>query len=377
LSSADQPAAGIQARFVKRFGSGIEICVDELRTGTRTGITVLFGASGSGKTTVLRCLAGLLAPDEGRIQFAGEVWDDTARGVHRPPQQRRIGFVPQNYALFPHLSVARNIAYGQHSATNADRHARVAEMLRWVGLEGLERRLPRELSSGQQQRVALARAVVTRPRLLLLDEPLSALDAPTRLRLGSELRGLLRQLDIPSLLVTHDRQEALALGDHLLVMDNGRIIQRGLAHEVFSHPASLAVAGIVAIETVQPGRIVQTVAGLVTVAVGAAQLTVIEQDVLPANGEVYVCIRAEDVIILKGEDTRAASPRNHLPAVVRAFHDEGPIVRIDLDCGFPLMALLTRQACEELALKTGDRVTALIKAPQIHLIPHMMAGGGS
>ena len=376
MNRAAQSAPGIQAHFVKHFGGGVEICVDDLCTGLHIGITVLFGASGSGKTTVLRCLAGLTAPDEGWIRFAGETWTDTARGLHLSPQQRHIGFVPQHYALFPHLSVAHNIAFGLHASTRAERVARVADMLRWVGLEGLANKLPRELSGGQQQRVALARAVITRPRLLLMDEPLSALDAPTRLRLGVELRGLLRQLDIPSLLVTHDRQEALTLGDDLVVMDGGRMIQHGPVHEVFSRPMSLAAAGIVAMETVQPGCIVHVDDGLVTVAVGAAHLTAIEANPIPVGDEVYVCIRAENVILLKGTDTRAASPRNHLPAVVRAFHDEGPILRIDLDCGFPLMALLTKQACEELALKPNDRVTVLVKAPQIHLIPHATAVGG-
>jgi len=376
MNRAAQPAPGIQAHFAKHFGGGVDICVDELCTGAHTGITVLFGASGSGKTTVLRCLAGLTAPDEGWIRFAGETWTDTARGFHLPPQQRHIGFVPQHYALFPHLSVAHNIAFGLHASTGAERAARVADMLRWVGLEGLADRLPRDLSGGQQQRVALARAVVTRPRLLLMDEPLSALDAPTRLRLGVELRGLLRQLDIPSLLVTHDRHEALTLGDDLVVMDQGRMIQRGPVHEVFSHPMSLAVAGIVAMETVQPGCIVQAADGLVTVAVGTAHLTAIGLNTLPIGGEVYVCIRAENVILLKGAEALTASPRNHLPAVVRALHDEGPILRIDLDCGFPLMALLTKQACTELALKPNDRVTVLVKAPQVHLIPHATVAGG-
>lgn len=367
---------GITASFAKRFPGGPPMRVEDLQTSGGAVVTVLFGASGAGKTTVLRCLAGLERPDEGMIRFGTEIWSDAAPGVFVAPRKRRVGFVPQEYALFPHLSVGRNIAYGLGGRrsqrgpvlTEEDRRARVTETIRWLGLEGLEKRLPRELSGGQQQRVALARAVVTRPRLLLLDEPLSALDAPTRVRLRSELGHLLRQLRTPTLLVTHDRAEALALGDELVVMDAGRIVQRGPVREVFSRPSNVAVAGVVGVETVQPGRVLTAVDGLVTVAVADRKLVALAPELPPATAEVYVCVRAEDVILVKGEPGHS-SPRNALPAVVRALTREGPMVRIDLDCGFPLAALLTRNACDEFALVPGDHVLALIKAPQLHLIP--------
>jgi molybdate transport system ATP-binding protein len=224
---------GLAASFTKRFSSGFIVRVDDLRTSSQGSVTVLVGASGSGKTTVLRCLAGLEHPDEGTLRFGGLMWSDSAKGFFLEPQRRNVGFVPQDYALFPHLSVYQNIAYGLSKLASSERQKQVVETLDWLGLSGLERRLPKELSGGQQQRVALARAVVPRPRLLLLDEPLSALDVPTRLRLRSELGGLLRQLNIPTLFVTHDRQEALALGDHLFVMHEGSTVQQGPAHEVF------------------------------------------------------------------------------------------------------------------------------------------------
>lgn len=250
----------------------------------------------------------------------------------------------------------------------ADRRKRVAETLRWLELEGLENRWPRELSGGQQQRVALARAVVRRPRLLLLDEPLAALDSPTRLRLRGELRRLLAHADIPTLLVTHDRMEALALGDEIVVMDQGRVLQQGPVREVFSRPANLAVARIVAVETVQPGRVVESADGLVTVAVGAVKPTALAAELPSRVSEVYVCIRAEDVILMPQEHSQS-SARNCLPATIRVITREGPMMRIELDCGFALTALLTRQACEELSLKPGERLFALVKAPQIHVIP--------
>jgi molybdate transport system ATP-binding protein len=224
------------------------------------------------------------------------------------------------------------------------------------------------LSGGQQQRVALARAVVRRPKLLLLDEPLAALDTPTRLRLRGELRQLLRQLGIPTILVTHDRFEALALGNDVVVLHDGHNVQHGPVHEVFSRPVNLAVADIAAIETIQPGRVLGTRDGLATVAVGDARLVALAGDLPLETGEVYVCIRAEEVILMGAEKLKS-SPRNRLAATVRAVVREGPLVRVDLDCGFPLTALLTEPAREELALCEGTELLVLVKASQIHLIP--------
>ncbi|HOW65238.1 MAG TPA: ABC transporter ATP-binding protein [Candidatus Paceibacterota bacterium] len=359
---------GLSASFTKRFDNGPMICVEALRTSEKGGVTVLFGASGAGKTTVLRCLAGLEKPDEGLIRFGDEVWFEASRKHSLPARLRHVGFVPQDYGLFPHLSVEQNIAYGLHGLALADRRRLVAEILDWMGLAGMEKRLPGELSGGQQQRIALARALVRRPRLLLLDEPLSALDAPMRVRLRGELRGLLIRFNVPTLLVTHDRQEALALGDHLVVMHEGRVVQQGAVPEIFSRPSSLAVAGIVAVETIQPGHVVHFGEGLVQVSVKNASVTALAEN-LPADVRtVFVCIRAEDVILSRGEDDRS-SPRNHWAGVVRALSREGPLVRVDLDCGFPLAALLTKQACDQMGLAEGERVFALVKAPHIHLIP--------
>jgi molybdate transport system ATP-binding protein len=359
-------SGGIEANFVKRFSGGPEIRVESLRTREQAAVTVLFGPSGAGKTTVLRCLAGLMRPEEGKIGFAGQAWSEATRGFFLPARDRHVGFVPQEYALFPHLSVERNIGYGLNGASREESRSRVSEMTKWLGLDGLEKRLPKELSGGQQQRVALARAVARRPKLLLLDEPLAALDVPTRQRLRGELRRLLKEAAIPSVLVTHDRTDALVLGDDLVVMNEGRLMQQGPVHEVFSRPANLAVAGIVAVETVQPGRVLER-GELVTVAVGEQRLLALGVDLPTDAKDVYVCIRAEDVMLMKGEPVRS-SPRNCLSGIVRGIMSEGPMMRIELDCSFPLSALLTRQASEELALQQGDRVFALVKAPNIHLI---------
>jgi len=363
------PLMTLHVRIQKRFPAGALLNINDLQipfAGTTPLITAVFGPSGAGKTTLLRCLAGLEHPDSGSIQFGNETWFDHGQSVSLAPQQRNIGFLSQDYALFPHLTVERNVAYGLRRSAPAERNSRVAELLNLLALSGFEQRYPRALSGGEQQRVALARAVAPRPRLLLLDEPLSALDAPTRKRLRGELRRLLLQLGIPALVVTHERLEALAIADHLVVLDAGAVLQSGPVQEIFSRPANLAVAGIVAMETVHPGRILESDGDLVTVSVGETKLTALRQDL--CTRDVFVCIRGEDVILMKGAD-QPSSPRNHLPATIISITPEGPILRIALDCGFPLSAFLTRQAVEELALHPNDRVLALVKAPNVHLIP--------
>ncbi|MGH8056151.1 MAG: molybdenum ABC transporter ATP-binding protein [Candidatus Entotheonellia bacterium] len=359
-------SAHLIATFEKRFPGGPTIRADFKHPADAFSITVLFGPSGSGKTTILRCLAGLERPEEGSIHFGETLWFDAARGTCLPPQRRGIGYLFQEYALFPHLSVASNIAYGLSGLSKAERRLRVGEILDLVQLTGLEERYPKHLSGGQQQRVALGRALAPRPRLLLLDEPLSALDATMRERLRQDLRRLLRTLGTPTLLVTHDRVEALALGDHVVVLDQGRVCQSGSVHEVFSQPSDAAVARIVGVDTVEPGKILQVADGLATVAVGSVQLVALAQDA--GSGDVYACIRAEDVILEKGVAT-PSSPRNRLAGRIRALSREGPMIRLSLECGFPLTALVTKQACDELELQEGEQVTALIKAPAIHLVP--------
>ena len=356
----------LRADFTKKFSGGPVIHAEALEINS-AGVTVLFGPSGSGKTTILRCLAGLEIPDMGEIFFGKETWFANGKNLV-PPRDRHVGFVPQDYALFPHLSVAGNIAFGLRGRTVAEKKARVAELLGWLGLDGLDARLPATLSGGQQQRVALARAVAHQPKLLLLDEPLAALDTPTRNRLRGELRGLLRRLGIPTVFVTHDRLEALSLGDYLVLLNEGRIVQRGPVQEIFNRPANPAVAGIVAVETIQPAHVLELHDGLATVQVGSAQLTAMAGDLPAGTTEIFVCIRAEDVILTNDKELNS-SARNRLSAVVRAIVSEGPLTRIELDCGFPLTAVLTKQACAEMALKEGALTLALIKAPQIHLVP--------
>ena len=358
--------AALSADFAKHFKAGPVIRASLSFSLDAFSITVLFGPSGSGKTTMLRCLAGLERPEEGSIRFAGAAWFDATRGIFLPPQQRGIGYLFQDYALFPHLNVARNVGYGLRGLDEANRCQRVREMLDLLDLSGLDDRYPRQLSGGQQQRVALARALVRRPRLLLLDEPLSALDTPARQPLGRQLRRVLAEARVPAVLVTHDRMEALALGDRVVIVSDGRVCQSGSVQEVFHKPADPEVARIVGVDTIEPATVLQVKDGLATVRVSDKKLVALAHET--TSGEVYVCIHAEDVML---ERTAAgqSSARNQLPGRIQSLEREGPLVRVGLDCGFSLTALVTQQACEEMGLQKDEVVTALVKAPAIHLIP--------
>ena len=354
----------LTADFEKRHPDGARIAASfDLDS---RGVTVLFGPSGSGKSTVLRVLAGLERPERGTVRFAGATWSDTASGVFLPPHLRPVGMLFQDYALFPHLSAGENLAFGLSEATPSVRRERVAGVLRWLGLEGLERRRPHQLSGGEQQRLALGRALIRQPALLLLDEPLSALDRPTQEKLRGELRVRLKELAIPTILVTHDRNEALALGDRILVMFEGRIRQRGAPAEVFSRPADAELARLLGTGTVAKVRVVGHEHGLLKVMAGGTALLAPDPGSLGTHA--YACIRGEGVA-LEREAPALAATRNRLPARVLGLEVQDALVRVHLDCGFPLEALLTAWACEDLALKPGDSVVALVKATAIHLVP--------
>jgi molybdate transport system ATP-binding protein len=331
-------------------------------------VTVLLGPSGSGKTTLLRCLAGLERPQRGSIRFGGDLWLDAARGVAVPPERRGVGVLFQDYALFPHLTVDQNVRFAAGVFPDASTHARVGELLDMFQLRGLERRRPNQLSGGQQQRFALARAVFRRPRLLLLDEPLSALDGPTREEVREQLVSLLRTLAIPAYVVTHDRLDALTLADRTVLLDAGRIMQEGQTAEVFNMPETPAAARLVGVDAVVVGRITEMHEGLATVA-AAGQLVKVG-----AHGtvgtEVALCIRAEDVAVARHE-THDTSAMNTWPAVVRSETADGPFVRVILDCGFRVAALVTRDAWRRLALHPGDAAWAIVKAASITALPRL------
>jgi molybdate transport system ATP-binding protein len=208
-------------------------------------LAVLLGCSGSGKSLTLRTIAGLLVPDSGRILCGDAVLWDPARTVDIPPQDRSIGYLFQNLALFPHMSVQENILFGGHGMREDERRERAGDLINRYHLRGLERRLPSEISGGQQQRVALARALLRKPRALLLDEPFSALDAPLRRDMRSLLKDAQREYRVPVVLVTHDQQEALSIADRIIVYARGRVVQAGAPDDLLREPGSSDVSDLI------------------------------------------------------------------------------------------------------------------------------------
>jgi iron(III) transport system ATP-binding protein len=271
--------------------------VDGVTLGLRAGdIGVLIGPSGCGKTTLLRAVAGLKRADAGQIQLGGETVSEPGR--HVPAEKRRIGMVFQDYALFPHLDVGRNVAFGIAHLAAPERARRVDEVLTLVGLAGYESRYPHELSGGQQQRVALARALAPQPRLLLLDEPFSSLDVDLRERLAHEVRGILKAAGATALFVTHDQLEAFAIGDVIGVMHQGRLHQWDEAYALYHRPASRFVAEFIGHGVFTPAQIRQQ-GDDVVVDTPLGPLQDVEECPLPSAYEAGLCdvlLRADDIV---------------------------------------------------------------------------------
>ena len=265
---------------------------------SRGQIGVLIGPSGCGKTSLLRAVAGLEPLQAGRVRIESGVLSDAQVNLHTPPEARRIGMVFQDYALFPHLSVADNVAFGIAHLDPAQRRARTLEVLDLVGLGHAGRRAPHELSGGQQQRVALARALAPQPRLLLLDEPFSSLDVDLRERLAQEVRGILKTLQITALFVTHDQFEAFAIGDRIGVMNKGVLEQWDDAYSLYHRPATRFVADFIGHGVFTPAQIVATAAGTV-VRTPLGDLSDILECPLPEayeGGFCEVLLRADDIV---------------------------------------------------------------------------------
>jgi len=277
----------------------------------RGAIGVLIGPSGCGKTSLLRLVAGLERPQAGRIELEGEVLEDASLRIHQAPERRRIGMVFQDYALFPHLSIAENVAFGIADWARAEREARVAQMLDLVGLAHAAKRAPHQLSGGQQQRVALARALAPRPRLLLLDEPFSSLDVDLRERLAQEVRTILKESATTALLVTHDQLEAFAVGDVIGVMNKGRLEQWDDAYSLYHRPASRFVAGFIGHGVFAPARIVECEHGH-CVETPLGELHDVADCPLPSaypGGACDVLLRADDIVHDDASPVRALIER--------------------------------------------------------------------
>ena len=328
------------------------------------GPLVIIGPSGAGKTLSLRSIAGIVKPRSGRIVLNGRVLFDSLVGINLSAQARRVGYVPQEYALFPHLTVEGNISFGLRSLSGGERRRRIDELVALTGLSPQRKLRPRELSGGQRQRVALARALAVSPDALLLDEPFAALDVPTRQTLMDDLRRLLAETHTAAIMVTHDRNEALRLAEYVAVLIGGGIRQAGTPADVFGSPADEVVAAFVGVETIVPGLVRELDDGVPVV--DAAGHSIEGGSGVAQGDEVLVCLRPEDVTISLSE--QPSSARNHLTARVVRVLPSGPYVRVELDAGFVLVSLVTRRAQEELALAPGTEVVATFKAAAVHLI---------
>jgi molybdate transport system ATP-binding protein len=292
-------------------------------------MVVLFGPSGAGKSLTLQCLAGLVRPDAGRIVVNGRVFDDTSTGLHLRPQARRLGYVFQGYALFPHLSVAENVGFGLRDRPRAERRRRAEAVLARLGLADVAGRYPRELSGGQQQRVALGRALAPDPEVLLLDEPLSALDAPLRRQLRDELARLIREWGKTAVLVTHDLAEAYQLGQLLVVYDAGRVVQVALKEDLLLRPASETVARVVGIRNIVRGIVIKGAPDRIEIAWRGRTVEAVNslaRPYLPAPGtSVAFFVRPEYVRLIR-KDRSAPDPlhrMNVLSGEIVAEVDQG------------------------------------------------------
>jgi len=326
-------------------------------------LLALVGHSGSGKTTILRTIAGLWRPDQARVAVAGAVWLDGAAGVNLAPHQRKAGVVFQNYALFPHMTAAQNVM----SAMDRPDRAEAARILALVHLDGLADRKPAQLSGGQQQRVAVARALARRPQVLLLDEPFSAVDRATRERLHAEIMALRAHLNMPVVLVTHDMNEAQLLADRMVVIEKGRVVREGTTAAVMADPAALRAMGIREVAAMLPA----------VVAGGAEEdgLTRLETATGPIflpgidarqGSRLRVRIMAHEVILSRDRPT-GLSAQNILPGVVsRVQPGDGPGVMVHIAIGEgEIVARITRRALADLNLAPGDTVHAVLKAMSV------------
>lgn len=349
--------SGLAAHLVKRLGA-LDLDIDlRCRPGE---VVALLGPNGSGKTTTLRCLCGLTPIDDGSIRLDDVMLDDAANGVFVSAQRRPVGVVFQDYVLFPHLSARENVAFGLRARGTRRAEARRAadEWLARVGLADLASHRPRSLSGGQQQRVALARALATEPRLLLLDEPLSALDASTRAELRRELRRHLDTFAGVTILVTHDPIDAHAVADRVVVIESGRITQTGTMAELRAQPRSRYVAQLVGVNllrgTARDGHLALT---------DGFALTIAE----PVAGDAYAVIPPSAVALFRARPD--GSPRNVWETAIVAIDHHHDRVRIELGAPVPLAVEVTAPGLAALGARPGDRVWASVKATEIAVYP--------
>jgi len=355
--------ARLRKRLRPSFALDVEIVAN-------AGITILFGPSGAGKTTVLDCIAGLVTPDEGHISLGERVLFDSAQGMNVPVPRREIGYVFQDLALFPHLTVEKNVSYGLAHAPAAQREQRAGEILKSLHVEHLRNRRPGEISGGERQRVALARTLVVNPQALLLDEPLAALDRPTRSKIMDDLRSWNESHRIPILYVTHSRDEVFALGETVTALENGHVIARGTPHEVLEAPRHETLAQLAGFENIFDGTVtaLHEAQGTMTCRLGEST---VELDVPlgrdGAGSPVRIGVRAGDVLLAVTRP-EGLSARNVLAGRVVSLAQRDVTVVVRVDCGVMFEAYLTPGARDSLQLAPGKQVWLVIKTYSCHLL---------
>jgi molybdate transport system ATP-binding protein len=357
----------LAVRIAKRLSADFSL---EAEFDTPAGFTMLLGPSGSGKTTLLNCIAGLARPDAGKIALGERVLFDSASRVDLPVQQRRLGYLFQNLALFPHLTIEQNVEYGISKLPAEQRTARIGAMLASFRIAHLMRRKPGEISGGERQRAALARALVTNPTMLLLDEPLLALDLATKAKIVDDLRAWNAEHQIPIVYVTHAPEEAFALSERVVVLDRGRVIARGMPNEVLAAPRHETVAQIVGFENVFDAT-VQSESESQGTMVCRLEDSGAEIDVPlghAAIGEqIRIAIRAGDIIVAT-ERPLHLSARNVLAARIAEIRRAGTRVTLMIDAGVMFEVHVTPQACDELRLSEQMNLWLVIKSYSCHLV---------
>jgi molybdate transport system ATP-binding protein len=335
-------------------------------------LVVLFGPSGAGKSLTLQALAGTMHPDAGRIVIDGQTVYDSMQFLDLSPQVRRVGYVPQHYALFPHLTAAANIGFGLTYLPRYEREQRVKEMVTLFGLQGLEYRRPRKLSGGQQQRVALARALAVQPRLLLLDEPFAALDVSLRETLREELAQVQVRTGITMVMVTHDLTDAFALGQRIVVYEAGRVIQQGTREEVFFHPATRQVAELVGTRNILSAVAERTEGDTLWVQWQGHYIAVPACPIAPGT-PVELCIRPTQILIVRPERLGERERVNLLSGTIvrEQMHRETYTLYLRVDgsrAASDLEISLPGYVYHRLALDADKRVVVELRQQALHVM---------
>jgi molybdate transport system ATP-binding protein len=370
--------AGLDVRIQKRLTESFRL---DLELRVPTGITILFGPSGAGKTTLLDAIAGLKTPDRGHIRLGERVLFDAENRINVSIRKREIGYVFQDPALFPHLTVEHNVEYGLSGVAARDRRHRVEQALASLGILPLRSRRPTQLSGGERQRVALARALVTRPSLLLLDEPLAALDLPVRMKIADDLRRTIQNLPIPVLYVTHSRDEVFMLGERLLVVEHGQLIAQGTPHAVLSAPRAETVAQLAGFENIFDAQVraVHEERGTMTCQILSARPEgmPVELETPLVHAEpgtrLKVGISAGDILLATAAPV-GLSARNILPGRLVSLDERDTIIVARADCGVELSVHLTLGARDSLGLAPGRQVWVIVKTHSCHLLAAEVAG---